>query len=185
MATMTVFATTSGPIVLGYDGSEHAREAIQRAASLLRPTRTEVVNVWQSIQPEAGAALIGASREMASEGARRLDAERAARSAELAGEGVELAHALGLVASPVSLRSTTTIWRAICQLAIERHAAAVVVGSRGRSGLGGALLGSVSSGVLHHANRPVLIVHASPGSSERANSLGSASVGSVSTQGPS
>jgi nucleotide-binding universal stress UspA family protein len=175
---------SSGPIVLGYDGSEHAREAIQRAASLLRPTHMEVVNVWRSIQPETGAALIGASRGIASEGARRLDAERAARSAELAGEGVELAHALGLVASPVSLRSATTIWRAICDLALERHAVAVVVGSRGLSGLGGALLGSVSSGVLHHANRPVLVVHASPGSSERASSPASASVGSGSTQDP-
>jgi nucleotide-binding universal stress UspA family protein len=130
----------------------------------------EVVNVWRSIQPEADAGVIGASRGTASVGARRLDAERAARSAELAGEGVELAHGLGLVASPVSLRSTTTIWRALCQLAIERHAEAVVVGSRGLSGLGGALLGSVSSGVLHHADRPVLVVHASPGSSEPARS---------------
>jgi nucleotide-binding universal stress UspA family protein len=154
---------SSGPIVLGYDGSDPAREAIQRAASLLRPTRTEVVNVWRSVQPEAGAALIGASRGTASEGARRLDAERAARSAELAGEGADLAHGLGLVASPVSLRSTTAIWRAICELAVERDAAAVVVGSRGLSGFGGALLGSVSSGVRHHADRPVLVVHASPG----------------------
>jgi nucleotide-binding universal stress UspA family protein len=167
------------PIVVGYDGSEHARQAIQRTASLLQPTRTEVVNVWRSIQPEVGATLIGASRGMASEGARRLDAERAARSAELAGEGAELAHGLGLAASPVSLRSTTTIWRAICQLAVERHAAAVVVGSRGRSALGDALLGSVSSGVLHHADRPVLIVHASPGSSESVSSPESESAGKV------
>jgi nucleotide-binding universal stress UspA family protein len=148
------------PIVIGYDGSEHAREAIRRAASLLRPTHVEVVNVWRSIQPEVDAAVIGASRGMAAEGARRLEAEHAARSAELVREGVELASGLGLVAGPVSLRSTTTIWRAICDLASERDAAAVVVGSRGLSGLGGALLGSVSSGVLHHADRPVLVVHA-------------------------
>ena len=154
---------SSGPIVIGYDGSEHAREAIHRAASLLRPTHTEVVNVWRSIQRETGAALIGTSRGMASEGAHRLDAERAAQSTERAGEGVELAHSLGLVASPVSLSSTTTIWRAICQQAIERDAAAVVVGSHGRSGLGEALLGSVSRGVLHHADRPVLVVHTRPG----------------------
>jgi nucleotide-binding universal stress UspA family protein len=182
--TERVVVEGSGLIVVGYDGSEHARQAIQRAGSLLRPTRTEVVNVWRSIQPEVGATLIGAPRGMASEGARRLDAERAAQSAELAGEGAELAHGVGLAASPVSLRSTTTIWRAICQLAVERHAAAVVVGSRGRSGLGGALLGSVSSGVLHHANRPVLIVHASPGSGESASLPGRASVGSVSLVDP-
>jgi nucleotide-binding universal stress UspA family protein len=166
---------SNGPIIIGYDGSDPAREAIKRAASLLRPTRTEVVNVWRSIQPAADAAVLGATRGMASEGAHRLDAERAAESAELAGEGADLARELSLDASPLSLSTTTTIWQTICQLAADEDAAAVVVGSRGRSGIGAALLGSVSSGVLQHAGRPVLIVHAAAGPSEDAGS--SAAVG--------
>ena len=36
---------------------------------------------------------------------------------------------------------------------------ALAVGSRGRSGLRSALLGSVSNAVVHHCRRPVIVVH--------------------------
>jgi nucleotide-binding universal stress UspA family protein len=55
-------------------------------------------------------------------------------------------------------RDAVTVWRAILDAADENDAAVVVVGARGRSGIGSALLGSVSYGVVHNSTLPVLVV---------------------------
>jgi nucleotide-binding universal stress UspA family protein/effector-binding domain-containing protein len=58
----------------------------------------------------------------------------------------------------------------LARVAAERHAAVLVVGSRGRSALREVLLGSVAMATLHHAARPVLVVphHRGPGTEEEA-----------------
>ena len=50
------------------------------------------------------------------------------------------------------------IWRAICDEADNLDAEPIVVGARGLSRVQSALLGSVSSAVVVHAHRPVLVI---------------------------
>lgn len=52
--------------------------------------------------------------------------------------------------------------KVLCDLAKTWEADLIVVGSRGRRGLGELLLGSVSNYVMHHAPCSVLVVHPQP-----------------------
>ena len=58
------------------------------------------------------------------------------------------------------MRAKGPFFAALIALADELDAKAIVVGSRGRSSLAAAVLGSVSTGVLHHTDRPVLVARA-------------------------
>ena len=79
-----------------------------------------------------------------------------------ADEGASQAKDAGLDAEALSVRAPGRAWHSILRLARERDAQAVVVGQRGISGAERALLGSVSIAVVHHADRPVLVVPAEP-----------------------
>ena len=50
------------------------------------------------------------------------------------------------------------LWRAICDEAEKLDAEPIVVGARGLSRVQSAFLGSVSSAVVVHAHRPVLVI---------------------------
>ena len=52
-----------------------------------------------------------------------------------------------------------SIWSLIVQGADQESADLIVIGSRGRSGLKLAVLGSVAAAVAQHSKRSVLIVH--------------------------
>ncbi len=51
-----------------------------------------------------------------------------------------------------------TIWGTILEQAADVDASAIVLGSRGLTGLKSLLLGSVSHAVIQHADRPVIVV---------------------------
>ena len=91
-----------------------------------------------------------------------LDRAGAEAAGRIADEGVQLAHEVGLEAEPVAIKAAGPIWKTGLETADRHDAAAIVMGSRGLAGVRSMLLGSVSNAVVHNADRPTLILLASP-----------------------
>ena len=142
----------AGRIVVGVDGSAHARQALRfaLAEAALRGARVVVVGSW-AIPPLAatGVGMIPAfdllRTELADSASEVLSRELAEVADAAAGVEVEQHLAQGDAAGVL----------------VEAAAGAelLVVGSRGRGGVTGTLLGSVSRACLHHAPCPVAVVH--------------------------
>jgi nucleotide-binding universal stress UspA family protein len=151
------------PVLFAFDGSLHARAAIEQAAAVLRPGPAVVATAWTPFAESAPAALLAFPGRMVEGVVDDLDAAGRESAEELASEGAELARAAGFDATARAVSSPGPFFSALIELADEIDASAIVVGSRGRSTLAATVLGSVSTGVLHHAHRPVLVVHGADG----------------------
>jgi nucleotide-binding universal stress UspA family protein len=142
---------TDEPILICYDGSESARNAIAAAGSLLAGRRAVVLDVAPLQEVAEAYAAMGS-------GAAALDRLALDTAAAGAGEGAELARAAGFHAvGRTELKAPT--WLGVVEVADEIGAAAIVIGSRGLTRIRGFLEGgSVSHQVAAHAGRPVLVV---------------------------
>jgi nucleotide-binding universal stress UspA family protein len=141
-----------GLVVFAYDGSELAKLAIDEAVRELGPGRDAlVVTVWQPF--DVGFLPAGGLRFDA---AQISDVRDAAE--RTAAEGASLANAAGFAARSATVEATP-IWKGIVTLAHEHDASLIVLGSHGRTGLAGVLIGSVAEAVAAHSRRSVLIIH--------------------------
>jgi nucleotide-binding universal stress UspA family protein len=150
-----------GPVLIGYDGSEHARAAIARAGQLLRPGPAVVATVWSTLEAAAPSALLALPSDVVAEAVSDIDTATLETAEAIAAEGAALASDVGFDAQPEPVRGSSAVFATLVAYADELDAAAIVLGSRGRSTLAATLLGSVSTGVLHHTKRPVLVARAS------------------------
>jgi len=147
------------PVLFCFDGSDDAATAIARAAELLAPRRAVVLTVWEPVaswEPYDPATILSAPMSKLVSRALGVDQIAAELAEEKVKQGVALAGSAGFAAQGRVTHGKT--WRAICDVAGEIDAAAIVLGARGLSRAGSLLLGSVSSAVLAHAKRPVLVV---------------------------
>jgi nucleotide-binding universal stress UspA family protein len=145
----------SGPVVFAYDGSELAKHAIDEAGGLLETGgEALVVTVWQPFDVGflAPAGLQFDAAQIA---------EIRAAAAQTAAAGAAIAEAAGFRAQSAEIEKSPT-WKGIAELADAHDARLIVLGSHGRSGLAGVLVGSVAGAVAAHSRRSVLIVHRGP-----------------------
>ena len=156
-------AREAAPILIAYDGSEVSRAAVRHAAELFAGRPAVLATVWE---PGLAAVLVGISPDTMGTGSLPPDAatihevDRVQRehAATVAADGAELARSFGLVVEPQAVPDEADVVNTLIDIARERGAAVVVVGSHGISGLRTRLLGSVSRKLIEHCDRPVLVI---------------------------
>jgi nucleotide-binding universal stress UspA family protein len=142
------------PVLLATDGSPAAEKATETAIELAKLLDTElvIVTVWTIPYTVTGFGPAPMNGELA-----RLGED----------EAKELVRAAAARAEAAGVETRTQVLRGIpveeiCLAAETYEPRFLVVGSHGRGFVKRALFGSVSAGVLHRAECPVLVVQADP-----------------------
>jgi nucleotide-binding universal stress UspA family protein len=151
------------PIVIAYDGSPVAAEAMRRAGELFASWAALVLTVWEPglgelmLLPDPtgmGTTMLPYDPAVAKE----IDEEVKDEAHAIVRNGVELATSVGLSPRELLVRDEIDVVEAIVQAATHHEAAAIVIGSTSVGRLRARLLGGTAAGVLKHAPCPVLVV---------------------------
>jgi len=151
------------PILLATDGSPSAGEAQHEAFEMARVTGAPlvVVSVAHTMFPAAGYGAYGFAdvvTELSHAEHQRIDALLASVAEAASKEGIDC----------TTVVADGVIVDEICRIATEHHAQLVVVGSHGWGAARRFLSGSVSTGLVHSAPCPVLVVRATEGAHQQA-----------------
>ncbi|HXJ81135.1 MAG TPA: universal stress protein [Candidatus Methylomirabilis sp.] len=156
-------------ILICYDGSADARAAVEQAAKLFPQEQATVLTVWEPyvelvVRTSMGFVPSIPDADEVDEATRKAAEKRAA-------EGASLASGLGMAATPKAASHATTAALAILAEADVMDATAIVMGSRGLTGVKSLLLGSVSHELIQHADRTVVVVPSPEVAASRARAL--------------
>jgi nucleotide-binding universal stress UspA family protein len=155
-------APDTRPVILAYDASAAAQTALLEAVALFGNRPLIVASVWEpgmgavTMPPmvgEPGMGYLPDPEEVAA-----IDRAESDHASNVAEAGARLARQLGATAEAVSIPDSADVARTLIEIADERDARAIVVGSRGLGGIKARVLGSTSRKLLHDAHRPVLVV---------------------------
>jgi nucleotide-binding universal stress UspA family protein len=146
----------TGPLLICYDGSESARAALESATVIFAGHEAIVASYWQPFAASGKRLGINILELVQNAGTINEREEEVAR--EIAEEGAAIARAAGLSAEARAIEIDGPIDDAILNHADELDAAAIVLGSRSRTGLRSLILGNVANEIAQRATRPVLLV---------------------------
>jgi nucleotide-binding universal stress UspA family protein len=135
-------------ILVGYDGSEPSDRALDRAIELAAQTGAELV-VTSAAEPTDRMGGFGGTRDVGPGDIEEVH--------EALGKAQSRLQAKGATARLVEAHGDAADM--IVQVAKDKEANLIVVGHRGINVAQRALLGSVSTKVVNHADRDVLVVH--------------------------
>jgi nucleotide-binding universal stress UspA family protein len=150
-------------IVICFDGSADAEAAIDHAAVLMAGAEAVVLTIWEpfvDMMTRCGSLGMGSGMTGGWTDNGDIDAAAERAAVQTATRGAERASNGGLIARPRTAERRDGIARAVLEVAEELDAQMIVLGTRGLSGVKSMMLGSVSHTLVHHAERPVLIVPA-------------------------
>ncbi len=134
-------------LVIATDGSPGAHEALETGLALARESGAVATLVYVRHGP---------FRALGDPLYQRSLSEELRRGRSALAEAQALAGEAGVDSESEILEGHPA--ERVIELARARNAELIVVGSRGRGGIAGALLGSVSTDIVHKADRPVLVV---------------------------
>jgi nucleotide-binding universal stress UspA family protein len=151
------------PLLICYDASPEAGDAVTYVAGLFPGTRAIVVTVWKPIIEE----LLAGPPDAPPVGDPVEANERQHQAALVVAEqGARLASKAGLQAEASVVRATDSIWEAIEEVAEKFDARLIGCGTR-RSGVAATLPGNLASALIQHSSRPVLVVPSAKAAAER------------------
>jgi nucleotide-binding universal stress UspA family protein len=150
---------SAAPVLLCFDGSEDAAAAIAEAGRVLSPRDAVVLTVWEPVavwEPYDPATVLSAPLARLASNALGLDEIARELAQEKLANGVAHTREAGFEVQGRIAKGKA--WRTICEVAAEVEADVIVLGARGLGRIEAAVLGSVSSAVVVHAKRKVLVV---------------------------
>jgi nucleotide-binding universal stress UspA family protein len=133
-----------GDVILGYDGSDGSKKALAAAIELAAALQRKLVIAYAYEVSAFGGEVTDLARSLRERGEGVVEeATAAAKSAGL---------------DPETIVISGDRAESLANLAAERGAGMLVIGSRGESPLKGFVLGSVAHKLLHLSHAPVLVV---------------------------